>query len=314
MPPKTRVTQTASHWAVYNVETNAHGKILGTTPFDADRHPPVYLRSLPEMVRSPLRLDQPHVRAGFRGEGKRSGVRGGDPFVPVSWDFALRLVEEELRRVKAEFGNEAIYGGSYGWASARRLHHDPSALKRFLGLYGGYVDKRGNHSFGAALGIEPYVLGRSDITNLVVSWPEVVSSTELIVLFGGASLKNAQIEAGGAVIHDSADYFKRAGGARLEFVNISASRQDLPPELNAQWIPIRPNTDVALMLGLAHTLATEGLHDRQFLSKYCEGYERFEGQERFHHPQRLSRASRQDSWSSRLEHLGGKDSIRSKAS
>jgi biotin/methionine sulfoxide reductase len=147
-----------------------------------------------------------------------------------------------------------------------------------------------------------------------VSWPEVVSSTELIVLFGGASLKNAQIEAGGAVIHDSADYFKRAGGARLEFVNISASRQDLPPELNAQWIPIRPNTDVALMLGLAHTLATEGLHDRQFLSKYCEGYERFEGQERFHHPQRLSRASRQDSWSSRLEHLGGKDSIRSKAS
>src|SRR5207248_3194878 len=35
-------------------------------------------------------------------------------------------------------------------------------------------------------------------------------------------------------------------------------------------------TDVALMLGLAHTLVTQGLHDRVFLDRYCTGWETFE--------------------------------------
>jgi len=38
-----------------------------------------------------------------------------------------------------------------------------------------------------------------------------------------------------------------------------------------------PATDVALMLGLAHTLVAEGLHDKGFLSRYCSGYDTFEG-------------------------------------
>ncbi len=46
--------------------------------------------------------------------------------------------------------------------------------------------------------------------------------------------------------------------------------------LDAQWLPIRPNTDIALMMGLAHTLVTESLHDLDFLHRYCVGYERFE--------------------------------------
>ena len=37
-----------------------------------------------------------------------------------------------------------------------------------------------------------------------------------------------------------------------------------------------PNTDTALMLGLAHTLAAEGLHDRAFLDRFCVGYATFE--------------------------------------
>lgn len=272
----TRFVQTASHWGVYDVETDAHGGILGARPFDADPHPAAYMQGLPEMVRGPLRIDRPYVRAGYLRDGPGPGKRGGEPFVPVDWDHALSLVADELRRVRARFGNEAIYGGSYGWASAGRLHHGPSVLKRFLGLHGGYVDKRGNHSFGAALGIMPYVLGRADITNLAASWPEVIASGRLVVMFGGAAPKNAQIDAGGAVVHDAPDWVRRAGDADLRFVNIGPSRADLPPGLRAEWIPLRPNTDVAMMLGLAHTLVEDGACDRDFLARYCEGYDRFE--------------------------------------
>jgi biotin/methionine sulfoxide reductase len=109
----------------------------------------------------------------------------------------MRLVAEELLRVRGTHGNAAIYGGSYGWASAGRLHHSPSLLKRFLGGFGGYVDKLGNHSFGAALAIMPYVVGSNDITGMASDWRDICEHTRLFVCFGGIHSKNAQIESGG---------------------------------------------------------------------------------------------------------------------
>jgi len=268
--------QTASHWGVYDVETGADGAILNTIPSAVDPQPSGYVGGLPEIVRSTLRIDQPYVRAGYLRNRSGRDQRGGDTFVAVSWDEALGLVADELLRVKTEFGNDAIYAGTSGWASAGRLHHAPSVVRRFLGLHGGYVDKRGNHSFGAAMGITPYVLGRGDVSNLVVRWPSVVEATRLVVTFGGAHLKNSQVEHGGAVLHEAGDWLGRAARAGIRFVNISPSRQNLPADIDAEWLPLRPNTDTALMLGLAHTLATDRLHDRAFLARYCEGYEAFE--------------------------------------
>lgn len=270
-----RTVQTASHWGVYEVVTDEQGGILDTVPFGPDPHPARFVRGLPEIVRGSLRIDRPYVRAGYLRHRSGRG-RGGEEFVQVDWEQALSLVAYELARVKEEHGNEAIYGGSYGWASAGRFHHGPSVLKRFLGLHGGYVDKRGNHSFGAALGIVPYILGRSDITDLVASWPEIMGSTELMVMFGGAALKNAQIDAGGAVVHDNPDWYGRTRSGGPAFVTISPSRADQPPAFRSEWIGIRPHTDTAMMLGIAHTLVSERLHDTGFLARYCEGFERFE--------------------------------------
>jgi len=269
--------QTASHWGVYGVQVSDEGEILGTVPFAHDPSPSTLNRSLPDMVRSTLRIDQPYVREGYlkRREHSREG-RGAEPFVPVAWDMALGLIVEGLERIKSEFGNEAIYGGSYGWASAGRLHHSPSVLKRFLGLYGGYVDKRGNHSYGAALGIAPYIVGDNDVGKMVVPWSSIVENSDLVVMFGGAHSKNMQIDAGGAVKHENGEWIARAAESKVKFVNISPSREDVTTALRADWIPIRPNTDVAMMLGMAHTLVRHGLHDREFLHHCCEGFDVFE--------------------------------------
>ena len=51
---------------------------------------------------------------------------------------------------------------------------------------------------------------------------------------------------------------------------------DLAASVEAVWHPILPGTDVALMLGLAHTLVGEGLHDKAFLDRFCVGWEAFE--------------------------------------
>jgi biotin/methionine sulfoxide reductase len=277
MTTASKITQTASHWGVYRVATSASGQLLETIPLARDPDPPSMLCGLPEIARSELRIGEPHVREGYlRRREKSRQQRGADPFVAVGWDTALDLVESELRRVRERYGNAAIYGGSYGWASAGRLHHSPSVLKRFLGLHGGYVDKLGNHSFGAALHIMPHVIGRADIPHLAVPWPAIVDHTRLVVMFGGANPKNTQIDSGGAVLHENRDWLGRAREAGVAFVNISPSRQDAAEIIAGEWLAIRPNTDVALMLALAHVLATEALHDRAFLDRCCVGYPAFE--------------------------------------
>ena len=52
----------------------------------------------------------------------------------------------------------------------------------------------------------------------------------------------------------------------IEFINISPLRSDIPKFTDAKWLQIRPNSDTALMLGLAHSLVIENLHDKNFLS------------------------------------------------
>ena len=73
----------------------------------------------------------------------------------------------------------------------------------------------------------------------------------------------------------SEDYMHRAKAAGVSFINIGPMRSDNASELASDWIPTRPGTDVALMLGLAFELYTNNLHDLQFLERYCSGFDKF---------------------------------------
>lgn len=42
-----------------------------------------------------------------------------------------------------------------------------------------------------------------------------------------------------------------------------------------EWVPIRAGTDLALFLGIAHTLITENLYDKEFVRKYVYGFDEF---------------------------------------
>jgi len=268
--------QTGAHWGVSWLDLK-DGEIAKVTPSPIDPTPSPIIHSLPAVVRHPLRIDQPYVRAAYldHGPGHKHVARGADSYRAVSWPVALDLVTRALVDTKTKYGNEAIFAGCYGWASAGRFHNAPSQLKRFLNLFGGYVDRVGNHSFGAALGIMPYVIGRADIPNLVAPWETLVGSNELIVLFGGAHLKNAQVEMNGQVRHEAETWFHKAHAAGSRFINISPSRSDLTEAVEGEWISLRPNTDMAVMLGIAHTLLMESLCDRAFLQRFCTGFEPF---------------------------------------
>jgi biotin/methionine sulfoxide reductase len=84
-----------------------------------------------------------------------------------------------------------------------------------------------------------------------------------------------QIDSGGAAMHEAQQWMERIVRSKVEFINISPARDNTPDLLKADWLPIVPNTDTAMMLGLAHVLVSEDLHDKRFLALYCEGFKPF---------------------------------------
>lgn len=264
-----------AHWGAFTAEVR-DGDITAVTPQAGDADPSPLLNNLPGSIRHRSRITGPAVRRGWLREGPGpSDRRGDDEYVAVSWDELTDLLAGELRRVIDAHGNEAIYGGSYGWASAGRFHHAQSQVHRFLKLIGGYTSSRHSYSLGATGVIMPRVVGtHDDLFKRSTHWDVIVEHTDLLVAFGGIALKNTGINHGGTTAHPARAALRRFRARGGHIVSFSPLRDDVDGE--HEWHAPVPGTDVAIMLALAHVLATEGLADREFLDTYCVGYERFE--------------------------------------
>lgn len=271
---------TMMHWGRFNIETDGT-QILSVLGADGDPSPSPIGQSLLNATSHPARLQEPMVRRGWLErlprdtEGRR---RGDDEFVSVTWEEAFRVVANELKRVTQEYGAEAIYGGTPGWGSAGRFHHAQSQLHRFLNCVGGYVAKVNTYSYGAGEVIYEHIFGSSygEARDAQTSLDNIIRNADLILSFGGIPIKNTQVNPGGISSHtvgQSLAEFTRRGG-KLVFVN--PVRYDDEAEFQPEYIQPRPNTDVAVMLGIAFALLEQGGADHDFLSEYTIGYEAFE--------------------------------------
>lgn len=265
----------SSHFGTFLVTKHPNGFAVRPNPLDPDPSP--ILQNIPDAVRHASRIAQPMIRRGWLEAGPQANaLRGKDEYVPVTWTEALDLAARELERIRTQFGCEAIFGGSYGWSSAGRFHHAQSQVHRFLNCIGGYTASVNTYSAGAAEVILPHIMGSFECARFGATWPEIAANTNLIVAFGGMAQKNTNVGPGGVGRHEVRAALHATSKRGTRFVSISPIRDDFPAELPVDWVPALPGTDVALMLGIAHTLVAEGLCDRVFLDRCCEGFEPFE--------------------------------------
>lgn len=272
---------TSLHWGAYRPRV-VDGRLEAMDPVEWDADPSPIGSSIPGAIDSATRIRRPAVRRSFLERFddhpalRNRHLRGNEAFVEVPWDVALDLVATELSRVKAERGNQAIFGGSYGWGSAGRFHHAQSQLHRFLNSYGGYVYSVDSYSLGAGRVLMPHIVGNMDwLLAAHTSWQNLAEHCELFVAFGGLPVKNAQCSPGGASDHLVSNGIRRMSDAGVQFVNVSPLRDDLVgPERN-EWLAVRPGSDTALMMALCWVLVDEGLHNVDFLRRYTVGHERF---------------------------------------
>ena len=217
-----------------------------------------------DRVYSPDRVLYPMRRAGPKGAG------GPDAFQRIPWDEALYEIVAKLKHVSAEFGPEAVLPYSYGGN---------------LGvLNGGSMDMRFFHRFGASQLLRTIcaTTGGDAIVSIygrkIGTEPEQFRYSKYIIAWG------ANIHGNNIHLWPFVEEARR-NGAKLVVIDPYRTRTARV----ADWhIPINPGTDVALALGLMHVIVRDGLHDRDYIARFSEGFDELQKRLLKHTPKQVS--------------------------
>lgn len=199
-------------------------------------------RAVVEYFYLPTRLNFPLKRVGKRGENK---------WKEISWDEAFAEIGGRIRKVIDRYGPEAIATTS----GTGRTHDEIRA--RFFNLLGSP-----NHIGAGEICYGPMCAMGYTLFGWRV-FPVVRSNTRCIILWGG----------GGPRYWDAfwraAKKARRENGAKIIVIDPrgidSVKHADL-------WLQIRPGTDCALALGMIHHIIKENLYNREFVEKWCYGF------------------------------------------
>jgi thiosulfate reductase/polysulfide reductase chain A len=189
--------------------------------------------------------------------------REGGTFKPITYEQALDEIAARLKGVLDKHGPGALFYG-----------HNPREIGVFYG-------KRFMWALGA-----PTVLTHdaSCKTSLAVGFGAVfgtvpgadLSRSKYILLIGrnpAEGIRTAYATALATAVQN---------GAKVVTVD---PRLSASGAIASEWVPIRPGTDLALVLALCNVLVTERLHDADFVAKYCNGFDKLAASLRQYPPQ-----------------------------
>lgn len=198
------------------------------------------------LLYDPDRLKKPLLR--------RRGKRGDQIFEEVSWDSALDFTAGKLEDIRARYGPEAVALFSHGYGG--------SFFKTLMSAYGSaniaaasYAQCRGAREAGFQLTFGSPVGSPENLD---------LANSRVITLVGshlGENMHNTQVQdfalalsRGAQVVAVDPRFSTAAGKARY-------------------WLPIKPGTDIALLLAWMHVIVEEGLYDRDYIEKHAAGFD-----------------------------------------
>ncbi|WP_187834935.1 molybdopterin guanine dinucleotide-containing S/N-oxide reductase [Helicobacter pylori] len=262
----------ATHFGPFIAKVQ-NGVIKDIVPQKSDYNPTMMLKAMADRVYSDSRVKYPCVRKSFLENKKNhKELRGREEFVHVSWDVALDLAAKKLK----EIPKENIYNASYGgWGHAGSLHRCHHLAWRFFNTtLGGAIGTDGEYGNGAAARINPMIVGDMEVYSQQTTHEEMIKNCKVYVMWGADLFKCNRIDYF-VPNHVNDSYYPKYKRAGIKFISIDPIYTETAQAFSAEWIPIRPNTDVALMLGMMHYLYTSNQYDKAFIAKYTDGFDKF---------------------------------------
>jgi len=195
----------------------------------------------------------------FKGPMKRIGARGTDEFQAISWDEALDILAKRISGLKdkGNIGTLAAIDGNLRRSTISVM------IERFLTALGSPNYMRMTSSQDTEETASYILTGRQGQLGYDLE------NSDFILSFGSGLLEGwgspgRVINAWG--LWRSGDLKDRVKVVQVEpMASNTASRAD-------KWVPVKPGTEAALALGMAHVIIKENLHNHDFVEKYSFGF------------------------------------------
>ncbi|OGR10292.1 MAG: nitrate reductase [Deltaproteobacteria bacterium RIFOXYB12_FULL_58_9] len=197
------------------------------------------------LLYDPDRLKTPLIR--------RQSKRGEQLFEEATWEEALDLMANKMGQVREKYGPEAIALFSHGFGGAWFSHFFKAIGTPNISAPS-YAQCRGPREVGYYL---TYGQGCGSPENIDIE------NARCITLIGshlGENMHNTQVQ-------EFADAM--ANGAQLVVVD---PRFSTAAGKARYWLPIKPGTDIALLLAWMHVIIIEKRYDIDYIDKHAAGF------------------------------------------
>jgi len=218
-----------------------------------------------QILYHPDRLKYPLKRVGERGEGK---------WQRISWDEALDTIARELTETMEKYSPKSIAFSVGG--NLRRNRPATRILADSLGTPNwSYTDAM--YCFGPHIVGEYFTFG---VTRVMDEYNTDCANSKCAIVWGGNP------------VHTQITYMQKLLRAKTEGAHIklividpiftaTASKADI-------WLQLRPGTDCALALGMLNVIINEGLYDKEFVKRWCTGFEELKKRVQDYSPERVA--------------------------
>ncbi len=191
----------------------------------------------------PDRVLNPLIRVGKRGQGL---------FRKASWEEALDLVAQNMLDIKQKYGPEAMIFSST---------HNLSQVQ-FENLLNAY----GSPNYGTQRSLCFNAMIVSNLTTYGMEEPDRKYDDLKYIILTGRNLMEAISTSETSALSQAIDRGVKVVTLDPRFTKTAAK--------SAEWLPIRPGTDLAFHLALINVIITEGLYNRATVPNQTSGFDK----------------------------------------
>lgn len=194
---------------------------------------------------------------------KKPMIRKNGELEEVSWDEAIKFTAENLMKIKAKYGPDAIMGTG----SARGPGNEPNyVMQKFMRAVIGTnnIDHCARVCHGPSVAGLTYSLGDGAMSNSI---PEIENS-DVLFIFGYNPAETHPIVARRIVK-------AKEKGAKII---VTDPRKTDVVRLSDLWLQLKGGTNMALVNAFGNVLINENLYDHDYVEKYTEDFEKYKAE------------------------------------